>query len=234
MRPPPSPSRTSWKSRAGSGSSTRARARTRTSSASSPGLEDEGTGTGVDRGTTDPNAHADKEQNFEVETPPSLARGGQRAGEPADAVPPSPREEGKIDTVLHKVERGENFWSIARLYYPSGRYYRALWKYNSAKVKQIDKLYVGTILKIPPPEDLDPAYIDPPGPPPSGSGGQSLARRDDDAVDPARADSDATSSKSSRAASRGGVPVRRSGRSDVELNLPVSDAADQGTRSAEP
>ena len=148
---------------------------------------------------------------------------------------PPTREEGKIDTVLHKVERGENFWSIARLYYPSGRYYRALWKYNSAKVKQIDKLYVGTILRIPPPEDLDPAYIDPPGSRSAGPGGKTLARRDDDSVDPARADSDsdAMGRGPSRAAGVGtgvGVPVRRSGRSDVELNLPVSDAADPGTR----
>jgi nucleoid-associated protein YgaU len=195
-----------------------------------PGLEDEGRGTDLDRGTTDPNAHADKEQSFEVETPPGLAREGRR-GDPADVTASqaasSPRDEGKIDTVLHKVERGENFWSIARLYYPSGRYYRALWKYNSARVKQIDKLYVGTILKIPPPEDLEPAYIDPPG-----SGSKALARRDDDSVDPAGVDADATGGRTNRATSRGdGVPVRRSGRSDVELNLPTSDAADSQART---
>ena len=117
-----------------------------------PGLEDEGAGTGAgaDRGTTDPNAHADREQSFEVETPPAAARPERPPCAGSAVAAASPREEGKIDTVLHKVERGENFWSIARLYYPSGRYYRALWNYNSARVKQIDKLYVGTILKIPP------------------------------------------------------------------------------------
>ena len=133
----------------------------------------------------------------------------------------------KVETVLHKVERNENFWTIARLYYPSGRYYRALWKYNSAKVKAIDKLYVNTIIKIPPPEDLDPAYIDPPGKraPRSGADKQSvnLTSQDDKAT-------------GRRASHTEGVPVRRSSRSDPELNLPVSDpfteqASDRGFSS---
>lgn len=194
-----------------------------------PGLEDEAPG--GDRGTSDPNAHADKERSFEIEPPPGLARGGRRTAEPAGAAAASSAlADGKLDTVLHKVERGENFWSISRLYYPSGRYYRALWKYNSDKVKQIDRLYVNTILKIPPPEDLDPAYIDPPGMRSAGSGGKPLARRDDDSVDPARADADVAGRGTSRAAGRReGIPVRRTGRSDVELNLPVPDAADSSS-----
>ena len=34
----------------------------------------------------------------------------------------------------------ENFWRISRLYYSSGRYYRALWKANAYKYPEIDKL----------------------------------------------------------------------------------------------
>jgi nucleoid-associated protein YgaU len=179
--------------------------------------------------TTDPSAHADKEQSFEVESPPSrgrAARGDGLSGDTAAAsAGPTPRGDEKMDTVLHKVEYGENFWTIARLYYPSGRYYRALWKYNSGKVKEIDKLYVNTVIKIPPPEDLDPAYIDPPGTraPRTGTKNLNLARQDGEAAVPPPGRGD-------------GVPVRRSSRSDAELNLPISDpsteqASDRGSSS---
>ena len=183
-------------------------------------------------GATDPSAHADKEQSFEVEPAPFGSRKVRRDALTGEAAPAamtasaSSQAPDKVETVLHKVERGENFWTIARLYYPSGRYYRALWKYNSAKVPVIDELHVNTILKIPPPEDLDPAYIDPPGkraPRLARQGPQTWPARDDRATD-------------RRASQTEGVPVRRSSRSDPELNLPVSDpfteqASDRGFSS---
>jgi nucleoid-associated protein YgaU len=137
----------------------------------------------------------------------------------------STRAEEKMDTVLHKVERGENFWSISRLYYPSWRYYRALWKYNSDEVKAIDKLYVGTIIKVPPPEDLDPAYIDPPGTRAPRPGGANLAQQSEGAVKSSRDDSTSTSTSTASFKPGGseGVPIRRARRSDAELHLPVSD-----------
>ena len=92
---------------------------------------------------------------------PRAAHSALPAGDPSSRKPP--RGEGKLDTVLHKVEGKENFWDISRMYYNSGRYYRALWKANEDKVPEIDKLYRNTVIRIPPPEDLDPAYIDPPG-----------------------------------------------------------------------
>ena len=73
------------------------------------------------------------------------------------------RGEGKLETVLHRVEGPENFWDISRMYYSFGPYYKALWKANEDKVPEITKLHQGTVIRIPPPEDLDPAYIDPPG-----------------------------------------------------------------------
>jgi nucleoid-associated protein YgaU len=66
------------------------------------------------------------------------------------------------EPIRHVVERGENFWTISRLYYDSGRYYKALWAANRDRVPAIDRLYVGTALRIPPPEALDPALIEPP------------------------------------------------------------------------
>jgi nucleoid-associated protein YgaU len=192
------------------------------------GTSNQGKGTA---GTTDLGAHADKEQSFETEPAPFGRRKVGRdalTGEAAAATmtaSASSQAPDKVETVLHKVERGENFWTIARLYYPSGRYYRALWKYNSAKVPVIDKLYVNTVLTIPPPEDLDPAYIDPPGTraPRLGAKDPNLAARDDRSTD-------------RRVGRTEGVPVRRSSRSDPELNLPVSDpfteqASDRGFSS---
>ena len=61
------------------------------------------------------------------------------------------------------VEKGDNFWTISRLYYSSGRYYRALWKANADKYPDISVLHVNDEIIIPAVEDLDPAYIDAPG-----------------------------------------------------------------------
>jgi nucleoid-associated protein YgaU len=60
------------------------------------------------------------------------------------------------------VQPGENFWTISRYYYNSGRYYKALWKANQDQVPNIRELYVGTTILVPAPEDLDPAYVLPP------------------------------------------------------------------------
>jgi len=177
-------------------------------------------------GTTDPNAHADKEQSFDVESPPVRAEAAGTATDVGDsghamaaaddpALTRSSRSEGKLDTVLHKVEKNENFWTISRVYYNSGRYYKALWKANADQVPEIDKLYRNTVIRIPPPEDLDPAFILPPGTRSPSTGGEKLASNN---ADPDRS----TTGRSKPAA---GVPIRRSSRSDAELNLPVSDLA---------
>ena len=72
----------------------------------------------------------------------------------------SESESPRVEVVPHVVEPDENFWTISRLYYSSGRYYRALWKANSAKIQKIDRLHVGDVILIPPVEELDPTYID--------------------------------------------------------------------------
>ena len=127
-----------------------------------PGLEDDAA-LGTATGTTDPNAHADKEQSFDVESTPRGKSGEGADSDAARAGMRPARGEGKLETVLHRVEGPENFWDISRMYYSSGRYYKALWKANEDKVPEITKLHQGTVIRIPPPEDLDPAYIDPPG-----------------------------------------------------------------------
>ncbi len=74
---------------------------------------------------------------------------GPRAGAGSSRVEPS----------LHIVNRGENFWTISRLYYGDGRYYRALWKANSKKYPNIEEIHINDVILIPAVEDLDPAYI---------------------------------------------------------------------------
>jgi len=59
------------------------------------------------------------------------------------------------------VQTGENFWTISRLYYGSGRFYKALWAANQDQVSAPDRLFVGTTIKVPPPERLDRSRIDP-------------------------------------------------------------------------
>jgi nucleoid-associated protein YgaU len=99
---------------------------------------------------------------------------------------------GRVESIPHLVERGENFWTISRLYYNSGRYHRALWKANSAKYPDINVLHVGDTIVIPPLEDLDQTLIPAaPGRIPVSSAKAVRYASDngggaDDAVDPAR------------------------------------------------
>jgi nucleoid-associated protein YgaU len=173
--------------------------------------------------TTDPDAHADKEMNFEVETysPRSQSAGRDGRGAQASALATA-KSAGKIDTVLHKVESGENFFTISQSYYNSGRYYRALAKANSDQFKKPEALTVGAVIRVPPPEDLDPAFIDPPGTR-YGSNAQ------------ASASSSRSPKTADAAASKDATPIRRSRRANVELNLPVSDpATERASDEAEP
>jgi nucleoid-associated protein YgaU len=101
-----------------------------------------------------------------------------------------------IAPVTHVVRRGENFWTIARHYYGSGRFYRALWKANSERVPRIDELYVGTAILVPAPEDLDKALIEPAGTPrgnprsPVAPADEATARRDGQTRRTSRPDAD--------------------------------------------
>jgi nucleoid-associated protein YgaU len=81
----------------------------------------------------------------------------------------------QVEPALHPVQRGENFWTISKLYYGSGRYYRALHAANARQVPDIRELYVGTGLRVPPPDALDRTLIDPP----------SRGRTEDPAASPA-------------------------------------------------
>ena len=68
----------------------------------------------------------------------------------------------RVDPILHTVRSGENFWTISKLYYDSGRYYKSLHSANRKLVPVIGELYVGTTIKVPPLEDLDPTLIEAP------------------------------------------------------------------------
>ena len=192
-----------------------------------PGIDD-GAQPKAGKVSTDPIAAADSPQSFDVETP------RRNSADLASNMPSrkSGRAEGKLDTVLHKVEGKENFWDISRMYYNSGRYYKALWMANLDKVPQIDKLYRGTVLRIPPPRRSDPAYIEP-----AGNHTQRLAQNEPagqnvEAESPRRSVEHTASRQD--AAAGDGVPIRRSSRSEVDLNLPVSDLAsdDSGTKTS--
>ena len=107
----------------------------------------------------------------------------------SDPDPRAGSDSAHVESVPHLVEHRENFWTISRLYYNSGRYHRALWKANSGRYPDIEVLHVGDMIMVPPVEDLDQDFILPPrtrassnfaGPERSpGSGGN----RQDDATD---------------------------------------------------
>jgi nucleoid-associated protein YgaU len=206
----------------------------------------------------DARAHAAKDADFELESPRSqgtssasgqnaariaaAAAGAGLAAGTGTAIAAAARPtstSGRVDSVPHVVEKNENFWTISRLYYSSGRYYRALWKANAEQFPDIRKLKVNDVINIPAVEDLDPTYIDPPrSRAPTHLTG---ASRNPGAVarggSPDRSSEPADSPLSSSVAPRDeafltartnragndGVPVKRSSRSDADLDLPPSD-----------
>jgi nucleoid-associated protein YgaU len=139
------------------------------------------------------------------------------------------------------VEPRENFWTISRLHYGSGRYYRALWRANAAKFPAIDRLHVGDVILIPPVEDLDPEYVDPPRiptAPPASDGG--IPGRIAELAEPSpsastRPESMATArfTRTSVAAASRGIAARGAKRTEALLDLPVGEAGsgrDSGIR----
>jgi nucleoid-associated protein YgaU len=141
----------------------------------------------------------------------------------ADA--PMPREDvgarDQVEPILHTVQSGENFWTISRLYYNSGRYYRALHAANRRTTPNIRELYVGTTIKVPPLESLDVSLFDPP--PTFAEAGNAAVRRAT-----AHADADALG-----AGNAGGGTTRRRSRGDVELGMPASRAQRPGDQDAD-
>lgn len=113
-------------------------------------------GSGPDTSAVSPSPAGDESggqgRRFEVEAPIPKTRG--RIVQ-ADPDPKSSR----VEVVYHPVAAGENFWTISRLYYGSGRYFVALWGANKKTVPVIDELYENQVIVIPAQEDLDPALI---------------------------------------------------------------------------
>ena len=108
-----------------------------------------------------------------------------------------------VDPMPHRVQSGENFWTISRLYYGSGRFYKALWKANSDQVPAPEQLRVGQTIRVPPPEELDRSLVIPPR-----------------SASAAESDPSPSMHHASRPVLGDGDP---SPPSEVELALPVSD-----------
>jgi nucleoid-associated protein YgaU len=83
--------------------------------------------------------------------------GGAIQTSPAPMVAHAPPD---IAPIKHTVQSGENFWTISRDYYGSGRYYVALWAANASRIGKIDQLHVGDVVAIPSTENLDPSLIE--------------------------------------------------------------------------
>jgi nucleoid-associated protein YgaU len=125
-------------------------------------------------------------------------------------------ERDRVEPVPHVVQRDENFWTISRLYYGSGRFYMALWSANRGIVSAPERLTVGQTIRIPPPEALNPALIQK----------ERLARASASRPSPTSGSTLATGPM--RKASRPGVSGEKvatasGGETEVEVALPTSD-----------
>lgn len=83
-------------------------------------------------------------------------------GENTQVASVQPISSADIAPIKHVVQSGENFWTISRDYYGSGRYYKALWSANRQQVARIDQLHVGDTIRIPAMESLDKSLIETP------------------------------------------------------------------------
>jgi len=99
---------------------------------------------------------ADNSSGVDSPTKPRVADGPPIRDDPASG------DAAGGGSVLHTVGPDENFWTISKDYYNSHRYYKALHKANANQVPDIAKLYVGTVIRIPPPEALDRSLVEPP------------------------------------------------------------------------
>jgi nucleoid-associated protein YgaU len=88
------------------------------------------------------------------------ASGISNASQNSSPATMQPISSTDIAPIRHVVQSGENFWTISRDYYGSGRYYKALWSANRQKVAKIDQLHVGDSIRIPAMESLDKSLID--------------------------------------------------------------------------
>ena len=132
--------------------------------------EQDGNGARSSRVASDSGSHSARRVSVDVALPEPRSRGQRGTDEAAlksdgatGSVSNSPAKvnavSARVESVPHVVERDENFWTISRLYYNSGRYYKALWKANADKHPDIGVLHVGDVIIVPPVEDLDSAYF---------------------------------------------------------------------------
>jgi nucleoid-associated protein YgaU len=180
-----------------------------------------------DRFTPDPAREFPRERQAvpnESAAPQRTGRGGERID--------------RVEAVPHVVERLENFWTISRLYYGSGRFYKALWAANRNTVPVITELYVGQTIRIPPPEELDSALVEPPLTSRVAAVSSPSRRR---ASPTSGSTADAPLYKTSRP-NGADLPVSsassargRDDKAEVEVELPTSDPfARRGTDSIDP
>jgi nucleoid-associated protein YgaU len=193
------------------------------------------------RGGSDParGRRAQDDRGIDVESGSPATRSGDTGARSADRPAEGSRAGGRpsrVESSLHIVDHGENFWTISRLYYGDGRYYKALWKANSRKYPNIREIHVNDVILIPAVEDLDPDYIErprshpvagrderstgdvadgPEGPEPSGRG---------------TLNSFPTTRTAQRSEASQGGPERRSERVDATLELPVGEGDTGGGR----
>jgi nucleoid-associated protein YgaU len=152
---------------------------------------------------------------------------------PADDIPaprdviddaPAPAEADEpdqVESVPHVVQSGENFWTIARLYYGSGRFYRALWKANSGLVPAPEKLRVGMTIRIPPPEALDRSLVT--ASPPSPETGTGSSSESGSIKTYRRTSRPVLQDDREEASAIPSSAMSRPRRSEIELALPVAD-----------
>lgn len=99
---------------------------------------------------------------LKVERPIGPPRAPTREPARRTARSSTPPPIDRVEPVRHVVQSGENYFTIARHYYGTGRFWKALAQANAQLTPDPAKLHVGDAIKVPPPEQLDPALIEPP------------------------------------------------------------------------
>ncbi|MBI3837370.1 MAG: LysM peptidoglycan-binding domain-containing protein [Planctomycetia bacterium] len=84
---------------------------------------------------------------------PRSAWGGAVEPVSNNAVEPLPLENGK-----YTVQPNDSLWTVSEKVYGTGRYFKAIYEHNRARLPHADRLAVGTVIAVPPVAVLEQNY----------------------------------------------------------------------------
>lgn len=81
----------------------------------------------------------------------------QTEDEPQQPAEPQQAEPAGVDG-KYTIAPNDNLWIISEKVYGNGRYFKAIYEHNKSRLPQADRLTVGSVLDVPPADELERRY----------------------------------------------------------------------------